>query len=371
MNFNSFNFHPLILTNIQDMGYSTPTPIQSESIPVILSGKDVLGIAQTGTGKTAAFALPVLHQLMRGSRGKPRALILAPTRELAQQITNSVTDFSRQTGLQVIAVFGGLNIPAQIRALSRGVDILVACPGRLLDLIQRRAVNLSGIEWLVLDEADHMFDMGFLPGIRKILRTLPKARQTLMFSATMPGEIRSLANEALKTPVTVQIGHTAPANSVKQVLFPVEKSLKTRLLINLLKKPDIESAVVFTKTKHTAKKVARQLADAGFCTAALQGNMSQSKRVSVMNGFREGSLRILVATDIVSRGIDVDHISHVINYDIPSTVEAYIHRIGRTGRMAKFGQAFTFASREDASMVRSIQRTVKKNLEQRKPVDFD
>jgi ATP-dependent RNA helicase RhlE len=371
VNFNHFDLNPTILSNVQALGYVTPTPIQSQSIPSILSGKDVMGLAQTGTGKTAAFALPILQRLMQGPRSCVRALIIAPTRELAQQIHDAVGELAKGTKLRSVTLYGGVNINPQISTLRRGVEIVVACPGRLLDHIEQRTLDVSKVEVLVLDEADHMFDMGFLPDIRRILRFLPKQRQTLLFSATMPEAIHGLANEVLHHPVKVQVGHSAPATSVKQVLFPVPQHLKTELLIHILNKTNKESVLVFTRTKHSAKKVALKLVNAGFRATSLQGNLSQNKRQSAMSGFRDGTLQILVATDIASRGIDVTSISHVINYDIPSTVEAYIHRIGRTGRAAKEGEAFTLITQEDQSEVRAIERVLGKKIEQCKLEDFD
>jgi ATP-dependent RNA helicase RhlE len=371
VNFDSFNFHPRILANVHALGYTTPTPIQKQSIPAVLQGQDVMGLAQTGTGKTAAFALPILQRLIEGPRACVRAVIVAPTRELAQQIHDAITELCKGTGLRSVTLYGGVSINPQISALKRGVEIVVACPGRLLDHIEQRTINLSNVEVLVLDEADQMFDMGFLPSIKRILRFIPKKRQTLLFSATMPDAINELVHDVLHDPVTVKIGHTAPATSVEQVLFPVEQHLKTALLIKMLQKTNTESVLVFTRTKHTAKKVAQKLEEAGFRATSLQGNLSQNKRTSAMNGFRDGSLQILVATDIASRGIDVTSISHVINYDIPSTVEAYIHRIGRTGRASKLGEAFTLITQADLAEVRNIERTLGRKLERRLFDDFD
>jgi len=371
VNFDSFKLNPIILANVHALGYETPTPIQSQSIPPILQGKDVMGLAQTGTGKTAAFVLPILQRLMQGPRSCVRALIVAPTRELAQQIHEAIGELTKGTKLRSVTLYGGVNINPQIQTLQRGVEIVVACPGRLLDHVEQRTIDLSKVEVLVLDEADHMFDMGFLPDIRRILRFLPKKRQTLLFSATMPDAIHDLAHDVLHEPIKIKIGHSAPATSVKQMLFPVPSHLKTALLIHLLHKTDKESVLVFTRTKHTAKKVALKLENLGFKATSLQGNLSQNKRQSAMNGFRDGSLQILVATDIASRGIDVTTISHVINYDIPSTVEAYIHRIGRTGRAAKEGEAFTLITQEDQSEVRAIERVLGRQLEQYKFDDFD
>lgn len=371
MNFNSFGLNPTILSNVHALGYTTPTPIQKQSIPPILSGKDVMGLAQTGTGKTAAFVLPILQHLMQGPRSCVRALIIAPTRELAQQIHEAIGVLAKGTKLHGVTLYGGVNINPQIKSLKHGVEIVVACPGRLLDHLKQRTIDLRKVEVLVLDEADQMFDMGFLPDIRKILSYLPKKRQTLLFSATMPDAIYKLAHDILHKPVKIDIGHTAPAESVKQILFPVPQHLKSELLIHILHKTPKESVLVFTRTKHNAKKVALKLEKAGFQATSLQGNLSQARRQLAMRGFRDGSVQILVATDIASRGIDVSSISHVINYDIPSTVEAYIHRIGRTGRAAKEGEAFTFITRDDLSEVRAIERVLGKIIEQRKFDNFD
>lgn len=372
MDFNSFQFHPKVNAGIKAAGYDTPTPIQADSIPVVMSGKDVLGLAQTGTGKTAAFTLPILHKLV--SEAKPRkvrALIIAPTRELAEQIHDSVLVLGKDTGLRSCTIYGGVNINPQINKLKNGVDIIVACPGRLLDHIQQRTVDLSHLEVLVLDEADQMFDMGFFPTIRKVLSYVPKTRQNLLFSATMPTEIRKLAGEILNNPVTVQAGQSGAATTVKHALYPVAEHLKTALLMRLMDLTHTESVLVFTRTKHRAKRIGEQLAKAGFKAASLQGNLSQNKRQAALDGFRDGTFQVLVATDIASRGIDVSQVSHVINYDIPNTTEAYIHRIGRTGRAAKNGDAFTLVTNEDRDMVRSIERVLKSSLERRTIEGFD
>jgi ATP-dependent RNA helicase RhlE len=371
LNFDHFNLHKHILLNVQALGYTTPTPIQQQSIPPILLGNDVMGLAQTGTGKTAAFSLPILTRLMAGSRSSVRALIVAPTRELAQQIHDAIVQLCQGTGLKSMSLYGGVNINPQIDTLKKGVDIVVACPGRLLDHLQQKTIRLDKVEVLVLDEADQMFDMGFLPSIRRILRFLPKKRQTLLFSATMPSAINELAREILVKPITVEVGHSAPAVSVQQVLFPVAQNLKTELLISILNKTPIESVLVFTRTKHSAKRVALKLEQAGFSAASLQGNLSQNKRLSAMNGFRDGTLQVLVATDIAARGIDVTRISHVINYDMPSTIESYIHRIGRTGRAEKVGEAYSLATSEDTLLIRKIERMLKGELEQRQIADFN
>ncbi len=371
MDFKSLQISPKILNNIALLGYKSPTPIQEQCIPFVLAGLDVMGLAQTGTGKTAAFAIPIIQKLLKGSHSVPRALIVAPTRELAQQINDAIIELCKDTSISCMTLYGGININPQIKRLKQGVTIIVACPGRLLDHIEQRTVNLSKLEVLVLDEADQMFDMGFLPSIRRILKHIPKKRQTLLFSATMPSAINELAQVVLHQPVTVSVGHDAPTKTVTQTLFPIAPHLKNNLLLFILKKYKFESVLIFTRTKHRAKKLAEKLADAGFTATSLQGNLSQNKRQSAMNAFRDGSLQILVATDIASRGIDVLSISHVINYDMPEKVETYTHRIGRTGRAAQSGEAFTLITSEDSSQVRSIEKVLGYKIEQRKFDGFD
>ena len=371
MTFQEFQFHPAIAAGVTAAGYVTPTPIQAQAIPAVMAGRDVMGLAQTGTGKTAAFALPILHRLHPGGRGKVRALIVAPTRELAEQINESFSALGHQVGLTNTTIYGGVGINPQVTTLRRGVDIVVACPGRLLDHIGQGTLNLAHLEVLVLDEADQMFDMGFLPDIRRILKALPPKRQTLLFSATMPEAIRGLANETLTSPVTVQVDRVAPAVTVSHALYPVEPHLKTALLLGLLQHTDTESVLVFTRTKHRARRLGEQLEKAGYRAASLQGNLSQNRRQAALDGFRDGSYQILVATDIAARGIDVSQISHVINYDIPDTPEAYIHRIGRTGRAARSGDAFTLVSGEDTVMVRAIEKLLGKPLERSRLDGFD
>ena len=371
MNFRQFNLHPRVAAGITAAGYVTPTPIQEQAIPPVMAGRDVMGLAQTGTGKTAAFALPILHRLEQGERGVVRALVIAPTRELAEQINDAIATLGGQTRLRSMTVYGGVNINPQIEKLRRGVEIVVACPGRLLDHLSQGTVDLSRLEILVLDEADQMFDMGFLPDIRRILARLPRQRQTLLFSATMPAEIRGLAREILADPVTVQVGQTAPPVTVTHLLYPVAQHLKTPLLLELLHGSDTESVLVFTKTKYRAKRLGEQLEKAGYKAASLQGNLSQNRRQAALDGFRDGTFQILVATDIAARGIDVSQVSHVINYDIPDTPEAYIHRIGRTGRAARSGDAFTMVTPDDALMVRAIERTLGETLERRTVAGFD
>jgi ATP-dependent RNA helicase RhlE len=371
VNFSLFKLHPQIVAGIKAQGYDTPTPIQKQALPPVLEGRDVMGLAQTGTGKTAAFVLPILERLLTGPRGKVRALIIAPTRELAEQIHVSIGELGKQTRLKSVTIYGGVNVNPQIQKLRAGVEIVVACPGRLLDHINQKTIDLSHIEVLVLDEADRMFDMGFLPDVRRIIKHLPAKRQTLMFSATMAEDIRKLAHEVLHKPVTVQVGHTAPVNTVAHALYPVEQHLKTSLLLELLKHTDTESILIFTRTKHRAKRLGQQLENAGYKAASLQGNLSQNRRQAALDGFRDGTHQILVATDIAARGIDVSSISHVINYDIPDTTDAYTHRIGRTGRAAKTGDAFTFVTREDEPLVRSIERVMGEKIERRMVKGFD
>lgn len=371
MSFNAFNLHPKVAAGVTAAGYTQPTPIQSQSIPTVMQGRDVMGLAQTGTGKTAAFALPILHRLMQGDRGYVRALIIAPTRELAEQIHQSIVTLGKETRLRSVTVYGGVNMNPQVDKLRRGAEIVVACPGRLLDHINQGTVDLTRLEVLVLDEADHMFDMGFLPDIRKILHRLPQKRQTLLFSATMPAEIQRLAHEVLKDAVTVQVARSTAAATITHALYPVSQHLKTALLLELLHHTDTESVLVFTRTKHRAKRLGEQLIKAGYKAASLQGNLSQNRRQEAMNGFRSGAYQILVATDIAARGIDVTQVSHVVNYDIPDTAETYIHRIGRTGRAARTGDAFTLVTGEDTLMVRAIEKLLGYPLERRNMVNFD
>ncbi|PNU19697.1 RNA helicase [Geothermobacter hydrogeniphilus] len=371
MNFSSFNLHPKINAGITAAGYTTPTPIQAQAIPKIMRQRDVMGLAQTGTGKTAAFGLPILHRLMTGPRGGVRALVIAPTRELAEQIHESLSLLGNQSGLRSTTIYGGVGINPQISRLKKGVDIVVACPGRLLDHIQQGTIDLRRLQMLVLDEADQMFDMGFLPDIRRIIKALPVQRQTLLFSATMPKEIRHLAEEVLTDPERVQVDIVAPAETVSHALYPVPQHLKTNLLLKLLQQTDTESVLVFTRTKHRAKRLGEKLGKSGYRATSLQGNLSQNKRQAALNGFRDGSVQILVATDIAARGIDVSQVSHVINFDIPNTTEAYIHRIGRTGRASRSGDAFTLITEEDRAMVRAIEKVLDQQVEQRRLKDFD
>jgi ATP-dependent RNA helicase RhlE len=371
MNFQSFKFHPHIASGVATAGYAAPTPIQSQAIPRVMEGRDVMGLAQTGTGKTAAFVLPILQKLMQGERGSIRALIVAPTRELAEQINEAIGTLGSRSRIKSVTVYGGVNVNPQVQKLKGEVDIVVACPGRLLDHISQGTINLSKLEILVLDEADQMFDMGFLPAIRRILKHIPDKRQTLLFSATMPTDISKLAHDILREPVTVQAGSTAPAATVSHALYPVEQHLKTALLLELLHHTDTGSVLVFTRTKHRAKRLGEQLGKAGYRATSLQGNLSQNRRQAALEGFRDGSFQVLVATDIAARGIDVSQVSHVINYDIPDTAEAYIHRIGRTGRAARSGDAFSLVTGDDTAMVRVIERALGARLDCRTLPGFD
>jgi ATP-dependent RNA helicase RhlE len=371
VSFESFHLHPHIESGIKAFGYKAPTSIQEQSIPYILQGRDLMGLAQTGTGKTAAFVLPILQRLSAGSRKPARALIMVPTRELAEQIHEAVGQLGRYTKLKSVTIYGGVNKNTQIRKLHGGAEIAVACPGRLIDLMEQGAINLSQVEVLVLDEADRMFDMGFLPDIRKIIRRVPVERQTLLFSATMPDDIRKLVKEILRDPVTVQIGKSVPVSTVSHAVYPVEQHLKTSLLVKLLQHTATESVLIFTRTKHRATRLSTQMKRAGFAVTSLQGDLSQQNREKALNGFRNGTYRILVATDIASRGIDVSRISHVINFDMPETVDAYTHRIGRTGRLASTGDAFTFVTRKEKAFLWDIENVLGKKLETRTLEGFD
>jgi ATP-dependent RNA helicase RhlE len=371
LSFEQFSFDPRIGAGIQAVGYVTPTPIQQQAIPAVLKGRDVLGIAQTGTGKTAAFMLPILHQLTQGRLGRVRALIVAPTRELAEQIHQDAVDLGHKTRVRSTTVYGGVSRQNQVQALRRGAEIVVACPGRLLDLASDGSIDLSHVEVLVLDESDRMCDMGFLPDIRRILKLLPAQRQTLFFSATMPQEIRELADSILRNPVTVQVDAIAPAKTVSHALYPVSQRLKKNLLLATLEQTATGRVLIFTRTKYRARNLARDLAKHRYRAAALQGNMSQNQRQHAIDGFRDGRYDILVATDIASRGIDVSEISHVINFDMPDTVDAYTHRIGRTGRAHKTGQAFTFMDQGDEPMVRAIEKLLGKPIERRRLPGFN
>jgi ATP-dependent RNA helicase RhlE len=359
------------MDGVRAMGYTTPTPIQQKAIPHVMQGRDVIGLAQTGTGKTAAFVLPILHRLAEGPRGLVRAAVISPTRELAEQTCDAFGELGQYTGLQSLPIYGGLNMSTQIDRLRHGVDIAVGCPGRLWDHLWRGTLDLSKIEVLVIDEADRMFDMGFLPSIRGILECILHERQTLLFSATMPKDIRRLVNEVLRDPVTVQIGRTRPAATVSHALYPVKQHLKTPLLTELLRRTKTESVLIFTRTKHRTERVAQHLKRAGFRATSLQGNLSQPRRQAALDGFRTGAHKILVATDIAARGIDVLQISHVINYDMPENIDSYTHRIGRTGRVNQSGDALTFVTGADKAMVDDLERVLDTRLERRTLQGFD
>jgi ATP-dependent RNA helicase RhlE len=369
--FDHFGLHEALLRGVQAAGFVTPRPIQEDTIPAGLQGRDVLGLAQTGTGKTAAFALPLLHRIVTRPGPGPRVLILAPTRELATQIAVEIRLLSRHTRVQTVTVFGGVSTLPQVKALREQPEIVVGCPGRLIDLMQQRALRLERIEALVIDEADHMFDLGFLRDVRRILKALPKVRQNLLFSATMPREIRGLADELLADPKVVELADSAPASTIEHALVPVVEKRKRALLEAVLAQDDYESAIVFMRTKRRAKQLADQLAKSGHRAVALQGNMSQGARDRAMSGFRARRFDILVATDIAARGIDVTGVSHVINFDVPNTPEAYTHRIGRTGRAEREGTACTFVTPDDRGWVIAVERMIGAPIERREVPGFD
>jgi len=371
MNFETFNFHPSIMAGVRALGYAVPTPIQVRAIPPIMQGRDIIGLAQTGTGKTAAFVLPILQHLRQNPRGRIRALIISPTRELAEQTCDVISKLGSKTSLQSVTIYGGVSMEQQNRGLHSGAEIVVACPGRLLDHLWKGTISLSELEILVIDEADRMFDMGFLPDIRNILQCILHKRQTLLFSATMPTDIRRLAREILYDPVTVQIDRTLPAKTVSHALYPIQQHLKTTLLKKILNKTKTDSVLVFTRTKHRAERVAQQLVKVGYQVTSLQGNLSQNRRQAALTGFRNGSIKILVATDIAARGIDVLSISHVINYDMPESTDDYIHRIGRTGRVDKNGEALTFVTNADAGKIRALEQLLGAPLERTTLQGFD
>jgi ATP-dependent RNA helicase RhlE len=361
-----------ILRGVRSAGYTSPTPIQQRAIPIILAGHDLIGAAHTGTGKTAAFVLPVLTKLLDGPPWL-RALILTPTRELAAQVETNARDYARHTRLRVGVAYGGVPIGPQERMLRHeGVDLLVATPGRLLDLQGRQSVSLDDVQILVLDEADRMVDMGFAPDLMRILRLLPKKRQTLMFSATMPPDLNKVAKEALHEPQRVDLAPpTRPAAGITQAIYPVPRALKTDLLNELLGRGDVSSVIVFTRTKHGADRLARQLAKRGHSVAALHGNRTQGQRERALSDLRRGRVQVLVATDIASRGIDVNDISHVVNFDVPHTPEDYVHRIGRTGRVDATGDAFTLMGPEEQKDVLAIERFLGRSIPRVQLADFN
>ncbi|MCJ7716613.1 MAG: DEAD/DEAH box helicase, partial [Anaerolineales bacterium] len=359
MSFNQFNLDSRLQAAVKRSGFTTPTPIQISAIPLALNGHDLVGTAQTGTGKTAAFVLPILHKLLKNPGKRTRALIVTPTRELAEQIHQTVGRLGHGTNIRSVAVYGGVGAAPQIEALKRGVEVLVACPGRLLDHIQNHHAKLDRIEVLVLDEADRMLDMGFLPDIKRILSYLPKIRQTMLFSATFPKEIEQLAAQTLHNPKRVAIGIVRPAHTVDHTLFPVPHHLKNRLLIKLHDQTDTKSILIFTRTKHRAQNLLKKIKRTDYKAISLHGDRTQGQRRAALNGFKDGKYQIMVATDIAARGLDIDGISHVINFDMPDTADAYIHRIGRTGRAQRSGEAFTFITPDDQALVNQIEKIMK------------
>ncbi|MCB0292093.1 MAG: DEAD/DEAH box helicase [Calditrichaeota bacterium] len=362
MNFSEFNLDARLMPGIAREGYVTPTPIQAQAIPIALAGHDLIGTAQTGTGKTAAFVLPILNKLLSGSQRRSRALIVTPTRELAEQIHETIRALGTGTRLRSATIYGGVGANPQIKALRQGVEILVACPGRLLDHINQGYADLSGIEVLVLDEADRMLDMGFLPDVKRILKHVPQQRQTLLFSATFPPKIEELASQSLHKPQRVAVGLSKPVHTVSHALFPVAPHLKTPMLLALLKQTDTDSVLIFTRTKHRAERLSRQIGRLGYKVTSLHSNRSQNQRQTSLNGFKSGKYQIMVATDIAARGLDVESVSHVINFDMPDTADAYIHRIGRTGRAQRSGDAFTLMTPEDNAMVKTLEKIMGRRL---------
>jgi ATP-dependent RNA helicase RhlE len=370
--FSSFGLHADLLRGVKELGFTRPTPIQTDAIPPAVAGKDVLACAMTGSGKSAAFLLPILNKLIGKKRGTTRALILTPTRELAAQIDEHLRDLAVHTPLSGAAIYGGVGAGPQEHAFRNGVDVIVATPGRLLDHFQHPYAKLEGLEILVLDEADRMLDMGFLPDIRKVLRHLPAKRQTLFFSATMPPAIAELSREMLKNPVTIAIERQSlPATGITQSVFPVSQDLKMPLLQALLDRGDVENAIVFTRTKHRANRVYEQLERSKVKVARIHGNRSQMQRTDALAGFKSGRYRILVATDIAARGIDVEALSHVVNFDVPNMPEDYIHRVGRTARAELTGDAITFVAPDEENDLRAIERAISKRLPRITLPDFD
>ena len=372
MPFSALKLHPSLQKGIKELGFIRPTPIQADAIPPAMEGRDVLACAQTGSGKTAAFLLPILNKLIDKPRGTTRALVIAPTRELAAQILEDLNDLAIHTPITGASIFGGVGMGPQEHAFRSGVDVLIATPGRLLDHLRAPYAKLTHVEFLVLDEADRMLDMGFLPEIRKILRYVPAKRQTLFFSATMPPPIAALTGEMLRHPVTIQRERqAAPASGITQAVYPVSQGLKPVLLVDLLKRGDVKQALVFTRTKHRANRLADHLVKAGVRAERIHGNRSQSQRTAALEGFKNGTFPVLVATDIAARGIDVDQLGHVVNFDVPLVPDDYIHRVGRTGRAEASGDAFTFVSPEEETNLRDIERAIGRRLPRITVPDFD
>jgi ATP-dependent RNA helicase RhlE len=361
--FSSLKLHPNLLKGIKELGFTRPTPIQADAIPPALTGRDVLACAMTGSGKTAAFLLPILHKLMDRPRGTTRALVITPTRELAAQILEDLNDLAVHTPISAASVFGGVGMGPQEHAFRSGVDVIIATPGRLLDHFRQPYAKLGGLEYLVLDEADRMLDMGFLPDIRRVLRHLPAKRQTLFFSATMPPPILTLTGEMLKQPVTINMERkSAPAIGITQAVYPVPQELKSALLVELLKRGELREALVFTRTKHRANRLQAHLVKQGIKAERIHGNRSQTQRTEALAGFKGGKYRVLVATDIAARGIDIEALGHVVNFDVPMAADDYIHRVGRTARAEATGDAFTFVAPEEEGDLRQIERAVGKRL---------
>ena len=371
MPFTALKLHPSLVRGLKDLSYSRPTPIQSDAIPPALEGRDLLATAMTGTGKTAAFLLPILHKLLDMPRGTTRALVLAPTRELAAQVLADIGDLAVHTPISAAAVFGGVGMGPQEHAFRRGVDIIVGTPGRLLDHFRAPYAKMAGLKFLVLDEADRMLDMGFLPDIRRILRHIPKERQTLLFSATMPPPIAQLTKEMLRNPVTINVEQpSTPATGITQAVYPVPQALKAPLLVKLLG-GEIKDALVFARTKHRADRLMRHLATAGVSVERIHGNRSQAQRTQALAGFKSGQYRVLVATDIAARGIDVTELGHVVNFDVPNVAEDYVHRVGRTGRAQAVGTAFTLVSPEEEGNLKDIEKAIGRRLPRVTVPDFD
>ncbi|MBI3791151.1 MAG: DEAD/DEAH box helicase [Gemmatimonadetes bacterium] len=372
LSFASLKIHPSLQQGLKDLGFTRPTPIQADAIPPALEGRDVLACAQTGSGKTAAFLLPILTHLLEKPRGVTRALVLTPTRELAAQIHESMNDFAVHTPLTGAAVFGGVGMGPQEHAFRAGVDVLIATPGRLLDHFRQPYAKLDRLEYLVFDEADRMLDMGFLPDIKRVLKHLPAKRQTLFFSATMPGPIAALSRELLHQPAMINLERTAaPAKGITQALYPVAQELKTQLFLALLKRGDMVQALVFTRTKHRANRLQAQLVKAGIKAERIHGNRSQAQRTQALAGFKDGTYRVLVATDIAARGIDVEALGHVVNFDVPEVPEDYIHRVGRTARAELTGEAYTFVAPDEEGDLRNIEKAISKRLPRVTLPDFD
>ena len=372
MPFSHLALHPDLVRGLKDLGFQRPTPIQADAVPPAMAGRDVLACAMTGSGKTAAFLLPILHHLMARPRRTTRALILTPTRELAAQILGDLNDLAVHTPVSAAAVFGGVSMGPQEHAFRSGVDVIVGTPGRLLDHFRQPYAKLAGIEFLVLDEADRMLDMGFLPDIRRVLRHLPKKRQTLFFSATMPPPIADLTREMLHDPVTINLERrSTPATGITQAIYPVSQALKAGLLLTLLRSKDVSDALVFTRTKHRADRLAKHLAGRGVSVERIHGNRSQAQRTEALEGFKNGRYQVLVATDIAARGIDVTALGHVINFDVPAQPEDYIHRVGRTARAEMTGSAYTLVSTEEEGDLRAIERAIGRRLPRVTIPDFD